>query len=1130
MKTKGSIRLSLQFKVIITVILTLLLLALSLVYFYGRQMQHTADVALNQRAEAIANGLANECEYGLLVGSKALVQQAVVKVLAQQDVVSAVVFDEDGRIMAAAGAVDVVAKKNLGRAFVSRYNDSRVVEVSQERPDLRSFYLPVYLRPTSSDPAEAADEALAEGHGLVGRKLGLVEVTLNLLPTRVAVQRARLTALVITAILALVLSVLGTLQVRRMVRPLHALVAGTEHLAAGDLHVRVEPASADEIGELAHAFNEMAQALTVKDTQVRHYAAELEQRVAERTAALAQANEALEEEIRVRKQAEQTLTESERRFRDLFENSPDAIFVEDTNGDVLDVNRAACRLHGLGREQLVGKNVLELVPAEERERVWRDFQRQMAGQQEQVESYSFGCDGRAVPVELRTRRIEYAGKAALLVHARDITERKRAEEALRVRERQQAAVARLGQRALVHTDIQALMDETVALVAATLEVEYCKVLELLPGGERLLLRAGVGWREGLVGRATVDTGNDSQAGHTLQSKEPVLVEDLASERRFSGPPLLREHGVVSGMSVIIGDGQKPFGVLGAHTRSRRVFTVDDIHFMQTVANVLAEAIERKRAEQALREAEAKYRTLVEQLPAIVYIAEFGEHGRWHYVSPQIESVLGFTPLEWMTDTGLWLKQMFPEDRQRVLAAEARCQETGEPFDAEYRIRARDGRVLWFRDGAVVVKDDAGQPVFLHGVMRDVTESKQLQEQLLQSQKMQSVGRLAGGVAHDFNNILTAITGYCELSLRRVVREDPLHRNIEQILKAAERAANLTRQLLAFSRKQTLQPKVFDLNTVVADMDKMLRRLIGEDIELHTLLARGIGRVKADPGQIEQVIMNLAVNARDAMPRGGCLTIETADITLDANYARQRSEVVPGPYVMIAVTDTGTGMTEEVRAHLFEPFFTTKSQGQGTGLGLATCYGIIKQSGGHISVYTEAGKGTTFKVYLPRVEADLDAPAKADEASRPPVGGTESVLLVEDEPVLRELASFVLRELGYPVVEAANGLEALRLVDSQGDRRFDLVVTDVIMPQMGGKELADQLRARNHNAKVLFMSGYTEDAIVNHGVLEPGIAFLQKPFTPAELARKVRETLDRSPAATAVAAAEQGQGNPCLLRN
>jgi two-component system cell cycle sensor histidine kinase/response regulator CckA len=420
--------------------------------------------------------------------------------------------------------------------------------------------------------------------------------------------------------------------------------------------------------------------------------------------------------------------------------------------------------------------------------------------------------------------------------------------------------------------------------------------------------------------------------------------------------------------------------------------------------------------------------------------------------------------------------------------------------------ARDGRLLWFSDRAVVQQRGPEQAPHLYGVMLDITDMKQLEEQLLQSQKMEAVGRLAGGVAHDFNNILTAIQGYSEQARKRLDGDETAAEYIQEVEKAAGRAASLTRQLLAFSRKQALQPKVVDLNTIVAQMDKMLRRLIGEDIELVTRPGQDLGHVRVDPGQIEQVLMNLAVNARDAMPDGGQLTIETANVALDARYAQQHSDVAPGPYVLLTVTDTGVGMTAEVKARVFEPFFTTKGIGQGTGLGLATCFGIVKQSGGHLSVYSEPGKGTTFKIYLPRVEEPLDA-ASAPADSTGVRGGDETVLLVEDEPAVRELASLILSELGYRVLTASHGVDALRVAESCGAEAIDLLLTDVVMPEMGGKELTERLAARHRNLRVLFTSGYTAEAIARRGVLERGIAFLQKPYSSVALARKVREVLD-----------------------
>jgi two-component system CheB/CheR fusion protein len=392
-------------------------------------------------------------------------------------------------------------------------------------------------------------------------------------------------------------------------------------------------------------------------------------------------------------------------------------------------------------------------------------------------------------------------------------------------------------------------------------------------------------------------------------------------------------------------------------------------------------------------------------------------------------------------------------------------------------------------------------------IEDVTEHKRLEAQFLQSQKMETVGRLAGGVAHEFNNLLTAITTTAELGMMGLQPADPLGIRFQQILRTADRAARLTSQLLAFSRQQIIEPKVIDLSEVLLDTDKMLRRLIGENIELVTFVAEDLSRVKVDPAQIGQVIVNLALNARDAMPKGGRLTIETANVDLDDDYAKRHHLIPPGKYVMLAVSDTGLGMTEEVKRHLFEPFFTTKGVGKGTGLGLSNCYGIVKQSGGDICVDSEPGKGTTFKIYLPRFEEEAEAQPVRDEPGTIP-RGTETVLLAEDEPSVLDMAASLLRELGYTVLEATNGEEALRVARENAGKEIHLLLTDVVMPQMGGKALADQLRKEYPDMRMLFMSGYADESIASHDVLGPSTAFLQKPFLSAVLARKIRELLDK----------------------
>lgn len=458
----------------------------------------------------------------------------------------------------------------------------------------------------------------------------------------------------------------------------------------------------------------------------------------------------------------------------------------------------------------------------------------------------------------------------------------------------------------------------------------------------------------------------------------------------------------------------------------------------------------------------------------------------------------------------WLERVHPEDLQRVKENMTESLRTRQPFTCDHRIVLPDGSQRIVSAHGEVEANESGSPVKMIGTVQDITDLKQAEQalrrsedRLLQSQKMEAVGRLAGGVAHDFNNILTVIGGYCAMSLQTINKNNPLQKYVSEIQNASERAASLTRQLLAFSRKQVLQPRVLQLNDVVSNMEKMLRRLIGEDIELSIVFDRSLGHVKADPGQLEQVIMNLAVNARDAMPRGGKLTINTSNVTIDHQLKFRNRTLDVGEYVLLAITDNGVGMTDEVKTHLFEPFFTTKGLGKGTGLGLATCYGIVTQSGGDIHVYSEPNSGTTFRIYLPRTDALLEPAATADTSDMPT--GTESILVVEDDPAVRRLAVVILGNCGYKIQESNNAFEALAVF--RRNPNFDLIITDIIMPQMSGKELSDKIKMQRPHAKILLMSGYTDDALAHHGVLDDGLLFLEKPFSPTKLARKVREVLD-----------------------
>jgi signal transduction histidine kinase len=454
--------------------------------------------------------------------------------------------------------------------------------------------------------------------------------------------------------------------------------------------------------------------------------------------------------------------------------------------------------------------------------------------------------------------------------------------------------------------------------------------------------------------------------------------------------------------------------------------------------------------------------------------------------------------------------LHPEDRERIAAAIRRAHDpTGDGlFDVEQRIIRPDGEIRWLVTRSQTFfagVGDARHPVRTVGAVLDATEAKRLEEQFRQAQKMEAVGQLAGGVAHDFNNLLTVINGCSELAIHQLRRDDPNRELIAEVLKAGERAAALTRQLLAFSRKQVLQPQVVNINDLLGELSKMLLRLLGENIGLHLETDAGLGLVKVDPGQFEQAVINLVVNARDAMLEGGRLAIETHNAQLDEGRVGQYPDASPGRYVLVAVSDTGHGMAPATRTRIFEPFFTTKGPGQGTGLGLAMVYGFVKQSGGHIEAESEVGRGTTFKIYLPRTDENVPSGMSAEDLLPLP-GGTETILLVEDQDAVRTFARQVLLAGGYTILEARDGEDAL-CVAQQCQGAIHLLVTDVVMPRMGGQQLARLLGQDRPELRVLFLSGYTDDAIGGGGAPEAGSAFLQKPFTPLQLARKVREVLD-----------------------
>jgi PAS domain S-box-containing protein len=658
----------------------------------------------------------------------------------------------------------------------------------------------------------------------------------------------------------------------------------------------------------------------------------------------------------------------------------------------------------------------------------------------------------------------------------EITERKQMEEALRESEAQYRALFEGSPDAILLAD-----PETGILLDAN------------PAACRLLARP----YEGIVG---LHQSKIHPPQRETYSRETFTRHVEEARKRVEPHPLENTISRPDGSEV-------PVEVLA------QLVTIKGKKVLQ---GVFRDITERKHAEQALRGSEERLRQAVR----VSHIGIF-DHDHLNdtiYWSPEQREIYGLGQDETIT-LQAFLARVYPEDRETIALAVQRAHDPAGDglFDVEHRIIRRDDAIRWLTTRSQTFfagKGGARHPVRTVGAVRDITENKRaeeekemLQVQLNHAQKMESVGRLAGGVAHDFNNMLSVILGHAELALRRLDQASPLHADLREIQRAAQRSADLTRQLLAFARKQTIAPKVLDLNETVEGMLKMLLRLIGEDIDVAWVPGRGLWAVKIDPAQVDQILANLLVNARDAIADKGKVTIETENVVLDKAYCAGHRGFVPGRFVMLAVSDDGCGMDREILAHLFEPFFTTKGVGQGTGLGLATVYGIVKQNDGFINVYSEPGKGTTFKIYLPHC-ATKTVPVPVEGPPQAAKGGTETILLVEDEPMILELSKALLEELGYTVLTARLPGEAIHLAEGHAGQ-IHLLMTDVVMPEMNGRDLAKRLLSLYPNLRSLFMSGYTANVIAQRGVLEEGIHFMQKPFSMNDLAAKVRGALERS---------------------
>jgi PAS domain S-box-containing protein len=788
----------------------------------------------------------------------------------------------------------------------------------------------------------------------------------------------------------------------------------------------------------------------------------------------------------------------------------DAIVLTTGEGSIIDANDRTLEWFGYSREQLLRMHVRELREPSARRSFEAVWARVKQDKRLVFETVVLRADGTSFPAEVSARVIEIEGAQYVQGILRDISDRRQAEAHVRRSNRLYAVLSECG-RAIIRSQTRQELFERVVRIAVTEGQFSASAIGLFAADRHLsAMAARAGEAAALFDYAPMVT--DGEALDALERDRPVICNDVLDDPRTTAWRNDAERfNVRSSIVLPIRHSARSIGVLALYSSEPAFFNEAETRLVVEVASSVSfalDALERKTQQTATEESLRVSRDRLER------VLEAIDEGYWDWnlttgemhLSPRYHTMLGYVPGELRPDWDFWLALAHPEDRLVAEAAFTRVTQGQQGhFALEWRMKCKSGQYIWvLTRGKIESRDEQGVPTRLVGTHTDITDRKKLEEQFRQSQKLESVGRLAGGIAHDFNNLLTVINGYTEVLLSRLDIGDPSRRHLEAVQQAGERAAGLTEQLLAFSRKQALTPRTLRLNSVIRDIERLLRRLLNEDVELRLQLDAAVDQVLIDPSQINQVMMNLVVNAKDAMPSGGRITISTWERSVTVSDA---PDARPGSYVVLSVADTGIGMDDETRSHIFEPFFTTKEQGKGTGLGLSTVYGIIGQSGGFIDVETAVGAGSTFHICLPQM-SPISTPPVTPPLPLGSFSGSETVLVAEDQQLVRELAIETLEGLGYLVLSAANGSEAL-LVSDHHAGPIHLLLTDVVMPGIDGGNLAGRIGALRPETKVIFTSGYTDEVLAAHEAVHAGAPYLQKPFTPTALAAKVREVLGAS---------------------